>query len=128
MIAEPEQWWGCYDTPRDGLFTRESNRHPAKMAVGLCFRIIQHGEQRGYWKKGDTILDPMAGIGTTPICAMAEGYRAVCVELEEHFHHLLLQNLAHAAARIHPKHKPALPIRGDARELCALLSASASKT
>ncbi|MGA2475553.1 MAG: hypothetical protein ABSF73_02925 [Terriglobia bacterium] len=59
------KWFGCYKGTRGGLFLQESNVHPAKMAVALCFKILTHGLDRGYWKPGDWLLDPMAGIGTT---------------------------------------------------------------
>jgi len=38
-----KQWQGCYAGTRLDLFTPESNRHPAKMAVALCYRIFEHG-------------------------------------------------------------------------------------
>jgi hypothetical protein len=59
----PAKWYGCHFSPRGELFTPESSRHPAKMAVGLCERIFTHGCARGYWKRGDLVLDPMAGAG-----------------------------------------------------------------
>jgi len=114
-----EQWFRCYDTPRNGLFTRESNRHPAKMAVGLCFRILEHGEERGYWKKGDLILDPMCGIGTTLVCAARRGYNAVGVELEQHFFDLAVANIKHAVT----DGRAVIEIHcGDARQLPQLLA------
>jgi len=116
-----EEWYGCYDTPRTSLFTRESNRHPAKMAVGLCFRILEHGERRGYWKPGDTILDPMAGIGTTLVCAQVRGYRVVGVELERHFYDLALGNLQALRERRNLMAHWEL-ICNDARNLPALLA------
>jgi hypothetical protein len=123
-----DRWFGCYDTPRGGLFTRESNRHPAKMAVGLCFRILEHGERAGYWKPGDTILDPMCGIGTTLICAGMKGYNALGVELEEHFYKLALANIEHARWKfplpaVGQSHSTRT-IRGDARNLPALLGSA----
>lgn len=44
------EWLGCYNGTRADLFTAESNAHPAKMAVGLCYRIFEYGRERGYWK------------------------------------------------------------------------------
>ena len=118
-----EQWYGCYDTPRTSLFTRESNRHPAKMAVGLCFRILEHGERRGYWKPGDTILDPMAGIGTTLVCARVRGYEPIGVELEKHFYDLAVRNLDSLALRMNLARWGKI-LLGDARNLPALLGST----
>jgi len=99
MRKEIEKWFGCYGT-RGDLFTQESNRHPAKMAVQLCFRIFEHGQRRGYWKPGDVILDPMAGIGTTLVCGLSLGYHVVGVELETHFCKMAQENLRLAFERI----------------------------
>jgi hypothetical protein len=97
---ESERWHDCYSVSRKDLFTQESNRHPAKMAVGLCFRIFEHGERMGYWKKGDLILDPMAGIGTTLICGAWLGYRVLGIELEQHFVDLAWGNIVASAERL----------------------------
>jgi hypothetical protein len=113
-------WFGCYDVPRTELFTRDSNRHPAKMAVGLCFRIIEHGERMGYWQKGDLLLDPMCGIGTTLVCGLVSGYSVRGVELEEHFWLLCNQNMGHVSRWIWPGCTWRVE-RGDARYLPALL-------
>lgn len=86
------QWFGCYG-PRGDLFLPASNIHPAKMAVGLCYRIFEHGRERGYWQPGDVILDPMAGIGTTLVVGATLGYRCIGVELEDHFLKLAAANL-----------------------------------
>lgn len=115
-----EQWYGCYGA-RGDLFTKESYRHPAKMAVGLCYRIFQHGWQRGYWKLGDTILDPMGGIGTTVIVGATLGYRVVLVELEEHFVRMAQGNIYLLWQKLGSC--PLVEIvQGDARNLAALLS------
>ncbi len=120
-----ERWFHCYDTPRGDLFTAESNRHPAKMAVGLCFRIFEHGEKRGYWEKGDTILDPMCGIGTTLICGAVLGYRCIGVELEGHFVELAWENVRYLAGKHLAERVAATQIsivQGDARQLSDLLA------
>ena len=45
---------------RDKLFTAEAMSHPAKGHLGLWQAIIEK-----YTQLGDTILDPMAGVGAT---------------------------------------------------------------
>lgn len=118
-----ERWYGCYGD-RGDLFLRETYKHPAKMAVALCFRILEHGERRGWWTPGDTILDPMAGIGTTLICAASLGYHAIGIELEPHFYRLCRENLDHAMERIRhlPQPGTAEILQGDARQLKAMPS------
>jgi tRNA G10 N-methylase Trm11 len=116
LTLETEDWSGCYELSRAGLFTRESNRHPAKMAAGLCFRIFEHGERMGYWRKGDLILDPMAGIFTTGICGATMGYRALGIELEKHFYDLALVNIEQARRRFHSLGNCWI-VQGDARNL-----------
>lgn len=118
-------WRECYDVTRAELFTRESNRHPAKMAVGLCFKIFQHGQARGYWKPGDCILDPMAGIFTTGVCGAVLGYRVLGVELEPHFIELAEGNIEFSRSKWHPK-GDAVIVRGDARNLTGTVSGAVS--
>lgn len=64
---------------RDKLFTAESYQHPAKGHLGLWQTIIEK-----YTKEGDTILDPMSGVGATLTAALM-GRNVICVELEPHF-------------------------------------------
>lgn len=116
-----DRWFGCYEAQRGDLFTRESNRHPAKMAVGLCLRIFEHGREMGYWKPGDLILDPMAGIFTTGIVGAVLGYRCMGVELELHFLELARKNIDFASGKFHPLGACAIA-QGDARSLRELLA------
>lgn len=115
-----DKWFNCYEGSRDGLFTRDSMRHPAKMSVTLCFKIFEHGERMGYWKKGDVVLDPMCGIFTTGICGAIMGYRVVGVELEQHFFTLAQQNIGFARPKFHIKGDCEI-LQGDARCLSELL-------
>jgi DNA modification methylase len=117
-----EKWFGCYRGTRRDLFTPESNQHPAKMAVALCYRIFEHGRQKGYWKPGDWILDPMCGIGTTLICGLSLGYSVVGVELESHFARLCNANLAYAWSKGIFSSDQVRLIQGDARRLQELLA------
>ncbi len=121
-----ERWFGCYSGQRGDLFLPKSNRHPAKMAVGLCYRIFEHGQKRGYWKPGDVMLDPMCGIGTTMIVGLTLGYDVVGVELEEHFVKLTGLNLLCAVERLGSNLKTSFRlIHGDARRLSKLLDGGA---
>lgn len=64
---------------RKKLFTPEAFGHPAKMHLGMFLWIMGK-----YTKPGDTILDPMAGSGSTMLAA-SYGRNVVLVELEEKF-------------------------------------------
>lgn len=64
---------------RDLLFAPAAKLHPAKMHLGFCLELVER-----YTSEGDTVLDPMAGIGTTMVAALL-GRKVVLVELEEHF-------------------------------------------
>lgn len=114
-----EDWFGCYGS-RGDLFAKESYRHPAKMGVGLTYRIFEHGAARGYWKPGDLILDPMGGIGTTAIVGASLGYRVAMIELERHFIELAQGNL-YLWEHKHGRRPPVALFHGDARKLSELL-------
>lgn len=79
------EWRGCYDARLKGLLSKEAHVHPAKMARGLTERIFDYGEAMGWWKKGDAILDPFSGVGTTLLVGAFRGYRVVGNELEKKF-------------------------------------------
>lgn len=49
------------------LFTRASLEHPAKLHLGLLQWIVER-----YTRPGDTIADPMAGIGSTAYAALLQ--------------------------------------------------------
>jgi len=64
---------------RKELFTPDSFAHPAKMDAQLLIWIVEK-----YTKVGETILDPMAGMGTTMLACML-GRNCILVELEQKF-------------------------------------------
>ena len=69
-------------------YCSESIRHPAKMELSLCREIIKR-----YSKKGDLILDPMCGIGTTIIEGMLLGRNVIGIEYEQKFVDLAKKNI-----------------------------------
>lgn len=79
------EWRGCYDGSWKGIITDESFQHPAKFAPGLIKRILAHGIECGYWKKGDTLGDPFGGIAGGGIMAGFAGLNWVGCELEKDF-------------------------------------------
>ena len=64
---------------RDRFYTAESYQHPAKGHLGLWWEILER-----YTREGETILDPMAGVGATMLGALM-GRNVICVEMESHF-------------------------------------------
>jgi len=121
-----EQWFNCYG-PRGELFLPETNRHPAKMAVNLCFRILERMRERGWIRPGDWILDPMCGVGTTLICGLAMGHNVMGVELEQHFVKMCWENFLHAAEKLGPARIGRFTLAcGDARKLPEILASQCS--
>ena len=64
---------------RKQFFVPDSFAHPAKMDAQLLIWMVER-----YTKVGETILDPMAGSGTTMLACML-GRNVILVELEEKF-------------------------------------------
>lgn len=112
------QWEGCYDGSLKGLLTQESMHHPAKFARNLIERIYQHGEEMGYWKPGDLVVDPFGGVASGGIVGALRGYYWIGIELEHRF-----VGMAEANIELHAKYfkEKGLPepiiIQGDSRYL-----------
>ena len=102
------------------LFTEDSKTHPAKMNLNLLHWIIDT-----YTEPGDTVLDPMAGTGSTAVLAAIAGRDGVAVEYETAFFDMAEANMnkAHRQGTFKPKGRMTL-IHGDARELSKLLMAA----
>jgi hypothetical protein len=83
--VETQTWQGCYDSSWRGAIVPEAFAHPAKAARGLLCRILDFLLEQGYVRRGDTILDPFGGVGTTAIEGASRGLRVVCCELEQRF-------------------------------------------
>ena len=81
---QSRRWYGVYQARLD-CWVPEASLHPGKMQFGLCHRLLDHLEDLGLLRPGMTILDPMAGVGTTAMCAVSRGYRAVTIDLEQLF-------------------------------------------
>ena len=82
---EREKWFGCYESGWEGLIVPEAFSHPARYSRGLIYRIIKTGIERGYWRAGDTILDPFGGVGIGGLACAASGLQWLGVELEQEF-------------------------------------------
>lgn len=103
-------------------YTPESIRHPAKMHLGMCRQIIKL-----YSKKGDTILDPMCGIGTTIIEGMLLGRNVIGVEYEKKFVDMTKANIEKTSKKCSfiKSLGKGIVIKGDSRKLSELLNKSA---
>ena len=98
---------------RDKLYVAEAYAHPAKGNLYMWLEMIER-----YSSPGDTILDPMGGIGTTLIAALL-GRNVCLVELEQHF--VDPMRASWEKMRQHPmlgyEMGEVLILRGDARAL-----------
>lgn len=101
---------------RGGFYCKESMSHPAKMPTYLAQSIILT-----YTKKGDLILDPMTGIGTTVIEAVKLGRNATGVEYEKNFVDLCNKNLVITKKAIGSEVGNGIFIRCDSRKLSKVL-------
>ena len=98
-------------------FPEDAIAHPAKMNLNLLEYLVLT-----YTNEGDTVLDPMAGTGSTGVMCALKGRNCIQVELEERFFRWMEQ------ARENVEKTPLLTkkgkivnICGDARRLSELL-------
>ena len=103
-------------TQRRGRYLPASTAHPAKMLPAIAATAITR-----YTQPGDLVADPMCGIGTTLVEAIHLGRDAIGVEYEPRWAHLAAANIT--CARRHGATGEAEVVRGDARQLPALLPA-----
>ena len=115
-------WHNCYDGSWNGLIVPEAFSHPAKFAPGLIKRIFEHCLERGYIRKGDTVVDPFGGIGAGGIFAAPMGLKWIGNELEPKFVDLARDNFAlHAHAWEVMDYPQPVIIQGDSRRLSQVL-------
>lgn len=103
------------------LMSRSVERYPdirsdKQRDHGACFpQSLAEQQIRMYTKRGQLVLDPFVGVGTTIDAAVALGRRAIGIELNEEFATITRQDLE--SQRI--GRDQALVIRDDARNLLA---------
>lgn len=113
-----ETWDGCYDDSWNGWLVPEAFSHPAKASRALLRRIFRHLVETGALRKGDTVVDPFGGIGTTGLVGPSVGARVVCCELEEKFAALGSRNFeAHRAGWERMGWPLPVMVQGDSRRL-----------
>jgi SAM-dependent methyltransferase len=102
-------------TQRKGRYLPQSSAHPAKMLPAIAAHAIT-----AYTRPGDTVLDPMCGIGTTLVEATHLERHAIGIELEAPWAELARNNLA-LAHRQGATGAGAI-YRGDARDAARIVN------
>lgn len=120
MFCKDRNWRQLYSQGHD-LWCADAYSHPAKMSPALAFRIIEHLQELGVLKRNSVILDPMAGVGTTNICAALKGYKTLSIELEGKFVELQKKNREYVERKTYRKLDWGI-IQGDARNLSEILA------
>jgi len=112
LLFDPTPSFGKYKP-----FLEHAIAHPAKMNTELLTFLILE-----FTKPGETILDPMAGTGSTGVVAALHGRNAIQVEIEPKFFEWMEK--ARENVEKHPSLTPKGWIKnilGDARRLSELL-------
>jgi hypothetical protein len=111
-------WFDLYPKGRskDELYTPESTRHPAKMSLPLCRRIIQELLEYRLLSFGGLLADPFGGRGSTAIewCKLDRRNRAITCELEQPFIDMSFANRKHAEGVLKREMEWAI-LKGDSR-------------
>lgn len=68
-------------------------RHPSEKPVPLLCELIESSSRRG-----DVVVDPFAGVGSTGVAAILTGRRAVLAELDEQWIPIAIERLVAAEA------------------------------
>jgi DNA modification methylase len=100
--------------PYEKLCCNESYKHPAKADYWMMEWIISNMTE-----EGNTILDPMAGVGRTGVSAVLKNRKCIMIELEEKFVEWAKMNMDGITCLIPPDMYKI--IHGDARNLTGLL-------
>jgi modification methylase len=115
---EPSIWATGQVQPRrqrDGLYAETGTTHPAKMWPAIARAMVER-----YSSPGETVMDPMCGIGTVLVEAVRAGRHALGVDCEDEWVHVARSNLTHAQ-RAHPGASGAV-FCADARDLARKLT------
>lgn len=73
------------------FYPTQKSKHPTKKPTGLFQEIIEILSNKGDW-----VLDPFAGLGTTGVAAKTTGRNFLCFELDETFYGLAKEDIANA--------------------------------
>lgn len=79
---------GITDVWRDIDFYSEKRYHPTQKPIKLITRLINASSN-----KGDIVLDPFAGCGSTPLSCINTGRRYIGIEICEDYHKITLERI-----------------------------------
>ncbi|MEM3760152.1 MAG: DNA methyltransferase [Candidatus Bathyarchaeia archaeon] len=114
LLFQPTPGFGPFYEP----YLDHAKAHPAKMNTWLLEWLI-----KAFTKPGETVLDPMAGSGSTGVVAALHARNAVQVELEKKFYDWMEKAKENIEKNIAIQQKGWIKnICGDARRLGELLS------
>lgn len=124
-----EDWRGCYTQQWRGLLDDGSWSHPGKFAKGLIERVIMEGLNRGWWKRGDRIVDPFGGVGCGGVACAYSRLEWIGVELEPEFVKIAIKNFERHLSKWASLGCPTPQIfRGDSRLLSSTWPTGATAT
>ena len=93
LSANEWKEWG-YRQIWDISSVRANDIHPAMFPVELASRVI-----RLYTDKGDVVLDPFLGSGTTAVAAIEENRKFIGIEMMEKYAAIAIKNVEDAMSR-----------------------------
>ncbi|MHC1624462.1 MAG: DNA methyltransferase [Methermicoccaceae archaeon] len=113
LLFEPTPGFGPYKP----YFPEDAVQHPAKANTLLIEFLINE-----FTREGDTVLDPMAGTGSTGVIAALHGRNAILVDIEEKFVKWMEEAkiIVDRVQTLTRKGKIVV-LRGDARQLSKIL-------
>jgi len=85
------------------IFQRDESAHPTEKPVGLCQLYIENST-----KRGETVLDPFMGSGTSGVAAIRSGRKFVGIELTQQWFDVACKRIesAMAAPRLFDEPEP----------------------
>lgn len=84
----------------------EKTNHPCQFPIALVQRLI-----RAFTDKGDVVLDPFLGSGTTAAAALLESRRVIGAEIKQKYYHTAIRRCQEAAAGLLEYRSPEKPIQ-----------------
>ena len=80
LLNGGRQMTDVWRIPAVSIWEKQQGKHPTQKPLRLLYRIILAATN-----KGDTVLDPFSGSGTTGIAANLLGRKYIGIEQDEHF-------------------------------------------
>ena len=80
--------WGDIKGTNQAIANSESRERNASFPLAVPYRLINM-----YSQKGDTVLDPFFGLGTTMLAAMISGRNSIGFEIDDKLTNTIIQNV-----------------------------------